>query len=216
MTPQLLSIPPYLSTTWNNVASLHAREKGALFCLVVTLQNGAQVEAPNLSKGAVEAIFEGHARYAGRDAADVKSLFAFLSPPGGDEKIDMALGLEHNSAQSRLPPLAPEVLEKMLSVLAGLGLATNTEGMRPELDCQCIYCQCARVLQSKAGGAAEEEVALEDLSFRDWEVTSTADKLYTVRNPLNLTEQYSVFLGEPLGCTCGEEHCEHIKAVLRS
>ena len=54
----------------------------------------------------------------------------------------------------------------------------------------------------------------EDLKFRNWEIEQTADKLYIVTNPFDKNEHYSVFLGDPLGCTCGEKNCEHIRAVL--
>ena len=33
-------------------------------------------------------------------------------------------------------------------------------------------------------------------------------------DPLDPNEHYNVFLGTPLGCTCGEKDCEHIRAVL--
>jgi hypothetical protein len=61
-----------------------------------------------------------------------------------------------------------------------------------------------------------EEVSDEDLKFRDWEIKQTAEQLYTVTNPLDANEHYNVFLGSPLGCTCGDKNCEHIRAVLTS
>ena len=60
----------------------------------------------------------------------------------------------------------------------------------------------------------EEIVSDEDLAFRDWEIKQTTDEKYQVTNPLDANEQYNVFLGNPLGCTCGEKNCEHIRAVL--
>jgi hypothetical protein len=61
-----------------------------------------------------------------------------------------------------------------------------------------------------------EEISDDDLKFRDWEIAQTEANLYSVTNPLDPSEHYSVFLGEPLGCTCGSKNCEHIKAVLKS
>ena len=66
------------------------------------------------------------------------------------------------------------------------------------------------------GVTIEEEVSAADLTFRSWDIKQEADQLYTVTNPLNAKEHYSVFLGEPLGCTCGFKNCDHIQAVLRT
>ena len=62
----------------------------------------------------------------------------------------------------------------------------------------------------------EEKIDDLDLVFRDWEIKELSNNLYTVTNPLDLNEHYNVFLGEPIGCTCGHKNCEHIKAVLQS
>ncbi|MGH2612567.1 MAG: hypothetical protein ACRDFB_05905, partial [Rhabdochlamydiaceae bacterium] len=62
----------------------------------------------------------------------------------------------------------------------------------------------------------EEEVSDEDLKFRTWDIKQENDKLYSVTNPLDKKEHYNVFLGKPLGCTCGNKNCEHIQAVLKS
>ena len=40
--------------------------------------------------------------------------------------------------------------------------------------------------------------------------------LIVVTNPLDANEHYNVFLGDPIGCTCGQKNCEHIRAVLNS
>jgi len=76
-------------------------------------------------------------------------------------------------------------------------------------------------LQVSTGAIEEnfdEEVKDEELTFKDeWEVKETGDKLlFSVHNPLDPKECYSVFLGDPIGCTCGKKNCDHIKAVLRS
>jgi PhoH-like ATPase len=49
-----------------------------------------------------------------------------------------------------------------------------------------------------------------------WGIEQTAEQLYKVTNPLDANEQYNVFLGTPLGCTCGLKNCEHIRAVLNT
>jgi hypothetical protein len=62
----------------------------------------------------------------------------------------------------------------------------------------------------------EEMVSDEELKFRSWDVVQTGEKLYLVCNPIDSKEHYNVYLGEPIGCTCGQTHCEHIRAVLNT
>jgi hypothetical protein len=62
----------------------------------------------------------------------------------------------------------------------------------------------------------DEEISAEDLRFKEWEIAKLSQNLYKVINPLDSNEEYQVFLGTPIGCTCGIHHCEHIKAVLKS
>ena len=62
----------------------------------------------------------------------------------------------------------------------------------------------------------EEEVTDRDLSFQQWAIEQTGDKLFCVTNKLDRLEKYNVFLGDPVGCTCGIQGCEHILAVLKS
>ena len=70
--------------------------------------------------------------------------------------------------------------------------------------------------ESSPSQEAVEEVTIDDLRFREWDIKQTGDKLYTVANPLHAEEHYTVFLGSPIGCTCGEQNCQHIRAVLNS
>ena len=58
------------------------------------------------------------------------------------------------------------------------------------------------------------EITPEELQFKDWEIAQKDGKLYHVINPLDKNEYYDVFLGDPIGCTCGNKNCEHIRAVL--
>ena len=62
----------------------------------------------------------------------------------------------------------------------------------------------------------EEIVSDAELHFREWDIKQLEKQLYNVTNPLDTTEHYQVFLGTPLGCTCGKTNCEHIRAVLNS
>jgi hypothetical protein len=124
--------------------------------------------------------------------------------------------MQHNPGQSDLPPIPPDVLKKISLIAKAFGLEDTSTLAQPEPNCNCVYCQITRAFNRQESSAAEqvEEISNEDLKFRDWEVKSTGDKLYSVTNPLESSEQYSVFLGTPLGCTCGNKNCEHIRAVL--
>jgi hypothetical protein len=220
ITSRILSIPPYLSTTWKNISSLHMKEEGGLHTLVIVLQNQAQVDIPGLSKETIEEIFDAHAR----SSETVNSLknplegpFSFSMPvETGGTFNGLATSMQHNPAQSDLPPIPPDVLKKITMIAKAFGLEDTSTLGYPEPDCYCVYCQVTRAFHEGEAPLTEqiEEISNDDLKFRDWEVKQTSNQLYSVTNPLEPNEQYSVFLGTPLGCTCGNKSCEHIRAVL--
>ncbi|MBX7067370.1 MAG: hypothetical protein K1X28_09075 [Parachlamydiales bacterium] len=221
ITSKILSIPPYLSTTWKNISSLHVRPDGTLFTLVVLLQNRAQIEVPNLDKTTIDEIFEAHARSADEEGFPLFPLdspFSFSLPLGSDGLLDSSGGpsFQHNPDQASLPPLQPELLKKIAIVTRSFGLEEFLT--KAEEGCNCMYCQLCRTVESEKQDGEEklEEVTQEDLRFRDWEIEQKADQLYRVTNPLDENEHYDVFLGTPIGCTCGSKNCEHIQAVLKS
>jgi hypothetical protein len=106
-------------------------------------------------------------------------------------------------------------LEKITTVARAFGLADTSALQDPEPNCNCVYCQVVRSLKQE-NKTPEEEVSESDLRFRNWDIVQTADKLYLITNPLDKNEHYNVYLGSPLGCTCGSKNCEHIRAVLSS
>jgi hypothetical protein len=218
ITETLLSIPPYISTTWNHIASLHyEREKLAL---IISLKNGTEVAVPHLTPAELNEIFDAHSRYSqpSEDSTSPSAPLNFTIPLRSDSPIDsIAPAMQHNPQQQNFPTLPPEILDKIVGIAKALGVGDPSTLTPPEPDCSCVYCQLAHaLLKGQSSETAEEEVTEADLHFRDWEVKQTSDHLYIVTNPLEKGEQYTVFLGEPLGCTCGEKHCEHIKAVLCS
>ena len=88
---------------------------------------------------------------------------------------------------------------------------------KAEPHCNCTYCQITRTLShAQQEEEQDEEVTEEDLRFRSWDIEQKGDQLFTVTNPLDKAETYQVFLGHPVGCTCGKKKCAHIEAVLRS
>lgn len=222
ITSKILSIPPYLSTTWKNISSLHVRESENQFTLVVLLQNRTQIEVPNLDKAAIDEIFDAHARAAdeeGLPAFPLDSPFSFSLPIGSDGLFDSrgaGPSFEHKPEQTNLPPLQPELLKKIAIIARSFGLEEFLT--KPEAGCNCMYCQLCRASsnENKEDGEKLEEITQEDLRFRDWIIEQKGDQLYLVTNPLDENEHYNVFLGTPIGCTCGSKNCEHIQAVLKS
>lgn len=208
ITSKILSIPPYLSTTWKNIASLHSKAEGQLFTLTVVLKNQTQIEVPALRRETIDEILSAHSRFTHETALPfpMDSPFSFSLPIGLAEP----LGFQHNPAQANLPPLQPEILKKIVALIQGL--SEEAFPAEPQENCQCMYCQLSRAHL----GEKELEISEEDLRFRDWEIKQIGDQLYSVTNPLDANEHYNVFLGTPIGCTCGSKDCEHIQAVLKS
>ena len=222
---KILNIPPYISASWKNILSLHIEEKENRNLLIVSLKDGSRIAVPGLGQTVIESIFEAHARsleetvdLPRRDfPLDSTMGFPIKIGAGGIESIGSAM--QHNPDQANIPNLPPEVLEKIAAVARALGIDNPETLPKPEPHCNCMHCQIARVLHGDTDAIslkAEEVVSDEDLKFRNWDIVQTKDKLYSVTNPLDATEQYNVFLGEPLGCTCGTKNCEHIRAVLES
>jgi hypothetical protein len=224
ITSAILSIPPHISTTWKNISSLHVKEEEGFFTLIVILQNRVQVEVPGLNKGTIESVFEAHAHYAEESTLPkpsnnpIDGPFSFSLPLKADGPIEtLGAGMQHNPEQADLPPIPPNALKKITMIARAFGLDDPSALPKAEPHCNCVYCQVVRSLQGEeAKEEVAEEVTEQDLSFRDWEIQKTGEQLYTATNPLDPNEHYSVFLGTPLGCTCGSKNCEHIRAVLNS
>lgn len=238
--PKILSIPPYISTSWKNIASLHVENHPTAFVLVVTLLNGARIEVPDLEPSMIESIFAAHTRYMEQDEKPVQPKMpprASLSFPVGQEQL-LSLGLpmknglagmehfgsllQHNPEQADSPDLPTDILQKIADLSKTLGIEDPNAVPKPEPHCNCMHCQIARALQTGLNDvlpekeAQEEIVSDDELKFKSWDIAQAGDKLYIVTNPLDAKEHYNVYLGDPVGCTCGENHCEHIRAVLNS
>lgn len=220
--PKILSIPPHLSVAWSEVSSLEVQGGN----LLVHLKSGRCHEVPDLSKDDLTLIFSAHEASLTSDTPKDKGDMSFGMPFRMAEGMEgMGIPMQHDPEQKDAPDMPADVLEKIVNVSQALGIDQDAVNLPPaEPHCNCFYCQIARALQADSHeclipNADEIEVSDEDLTFReDWIVNATAEnkQLYTVVNPLNPKEQYSVFLGDPIGCTCGEKNCEHIKAVLNS
>ncbi|NGX58782.1 MAG: hypothetical protein K940chlam3_01690 [Chlamydiae bacterium] len=226
---KVLSLPPYVSTAWENVKALYLKKKD----LIVDLLDGTAISVPGLAEEEIEEIFNFHAAYIEKSHEHelIEEDFKILGEEGESpfrfaiDSLDGISGaMEHNPQQANMPPLPPEVLNKIAHI-ARIVSPEEVQSLAPPVDgCNCFYCQITRAITSAAPQENRPkmqdefvgEVADEELVFTQWAVSEIEDQLYLVTNKLDTSEQYKVFLGEPVGCTCGEEHCEHIVAVLKS
>ncbi len=232
ITTQILSLPPYISTTWGNVASLQVLNNETGPVLIVELVQGGRVAVPGLSLDLIHKIFAIHSnaleissQVPSAPKGDLKSLALNLPiKMFGDSLEKMESLLQHNPDQADAEELPPEVVEKIGVFIQTLGLSDTTAVPNAEDGCNCTFCQIARAIhgaletekQEATLISSEDPVSEDDLRFRSWDINQKGDKLYQVTNPLDQNEHYNVFLGEPIGCTCGMRNCEHVRAVLSS
>ena len=237
---KILTIPPYISTSWKNVLSLHIEHKEDSIFLVINMINGSFIEIPNLDTKLIEAIFAAHEKALEHETnSGQKNSLSFFSPKNppvtgepsatmisfpfragveGMSEGNMGALLQHNPDAADNSELPKEVLDKIAGLSKIVGLDNIENFSKPEANCNCTYCQIMRAIhpeEEMAEVVKEEIISEEDLKFREWEIKQTADKLYIVSNPLNAAENYNVFLGSPVGCTCGDKNCQHIRAVLK-
>lgn len=224
ITEQLLSIPPYISTSWENVSSLSVNSSGAL---EISLYDGSKVEISNLSGEALEQIFEFHAKSLDKPQRDLMpSSFGLTFDDNGVVLSGMEnfTGMmQHDPNQSNAPNMPAEILAKITEMSKAIGIDEDTFNIpESEPHCNCPYCQISRAIHGiekeplHESQIEDEEVSKEELTFREWNIDQKNDKLYEVTNPFDSSEKYSVYLGDPIGCTCGRNNCEHILAVLKS
>jgi len=233
--PKILSIPPYISTAWKNVVSLHLEKHGDDIILIIGLVNGSTIEVPNLTPSILDTTFAAHQKYLEQEAnaaqppsnagialhGIIEDASTLLNLPiqFGIEAGGMGNILQHNQEGTNAPDLPPEVLERIAHVSKMIGFGTGDQLPKPEPHCNCTHCQVMRTIHKEVEDSlpeAEEEVKDEELAFREWDIEKVEDELYMVSNPFDKKEQYRVFLGSPVGCTCGKKNCEHIQSVLRS
>lgn len=233
---RILCIPPYLSTSWDQVIFIHAEDDAGngTSNLIIHLIDGKIVSIKNLEPALIDLAFAAHMQFMEKREHENKTAnlmqnivneqtLAFplklgLSNPGHMEGVEMTF--QHNPSQAQSPPLPPEVLDKIAAIAGILTNGDLANFSKPEPHCNCMHCQVSRAIHKIPIEGIDEPLEInvteDDLKFRSWDISQTGDKLYTVWNPLDPKEKYNVFLGTPLGCTCGDDHCEHIKAVLYS
>jgi hypothetical protein len=242
---KLICIPPYISATWDQVTFLQTEEdpETHLFTLIIHLMEGKAVCIPHLDSSIIDIAFGAHIKFLERKSItsskqkggeDQKTIGALLQQVTGLSPEQLAnipirfgiSGLEgmpglevlqHNVSQANTSDIPPEVLEKITGMIKMMTNSEIAHFPKPEPHCNCPHCQVARSIHNqKKDEEIDDSISDEELKFRDWEIIKKGDQLYVVTNPLDPKEHYSVFLGSPVGCTCGQAHCEHIRAVLYS
>lgn len=227
ITSRRLSIPPYVSCSWDQVSSLHVEELDDRRDLIVFMTSGARVTIPHLSETLIDMIFTAHGEFLDQGATpDFESNTIQIEgalPPGLIPLSGNILNggiadlMQHNPAHKDMPNLSAEVLGKVVGMIKIIAPDDFGNLSPSEPHCNCIHCQVSRSASSQdAEDVSDEVISDADLTFKDWDVTPEGENLYAVRHPIELNEEYHVFLGDPIGCTCGSKQCEHIAAALRT
>ena len=223
---KILNLPPYISTSWDNISALHMKET----LLIVSLKNGESITIPGLSPELIEKIFDSHSAYLEQPPHTKQHKKSPFAQPGLHIVLPFQLDsnsieslesmIEHNPSQANAPDLPSDVLDKVQSFAKLIPLEEVTAAPKPEPHCNCVHCQISRAIHQGIDAPEEEpeqlEEITEDVELSEWNIEQSGDKLYTLTHKLNSNEQYQVYLGEPVGCTCGKEGCEHIVTVLKS
>lgn len=238
---KILSIPPHISTTWGNISSIKMKASQ----LSITLNDGDSIHIPGLSEETIDLVFKMHAEDIEKrhllEPIDKKPLFGLSQALFGDQHkmVESPLkfafstldGLntiaEHNPQEKNAPDLPDAILEKIGSIAKMVVPNDLTLLPKDVEDCNCFHCQVTRVIHKNAAGndfeieveiheLEQESVSDSELQFNQWNVSAAEENVFTVTNKLDASEQYSVFLGTPVGCNCGEPNCEHIIAVLKT
>lgn len=232
---KVLSIPPYISTGWQNITALHVKETQ----LVVTLKEGHSISIPHLPQEILDQVFKFHALFVESENAFQNYLTKRMPPMAGPIPSPMPMGdgmqipimgfhdglgniMQHNPAQSDAPDIPLPILQKIGAIAKIVAPEELKELPKAEPHCNCMHCQIARVMNHAVDSTEpqvlkieEEQVSEKDLAFQQWEIKPETDKMFSVSNRLDTTERYQVYL-DPVGCTCGNHGCEHVIAVLKS
>jgi len=233
---KILSIPPYISTSWKNISSLQSAQEGEKRSLLVHLQNGGLVRIPDLEAVVVQGIFEAHAKYIETESKTPSNTEMEVNKrrsPVQEANLgikffeieNISSMMTHNEQEKNAPDLPSYILSKVQEISLEMGLSNSATLPVAQPNCNCPFCQIAKSIEKpmtesreQLSHHEEEEdlVTEEDLSFTSWIIRPLKQNLYLVIHPDHLEDQYQVFLGSPIGCTCGSNQCDHIKAVLSS
>ncbi|PCI92828.1 hypothetical protein COB11_06485 [Candidatus Aerophobetes bacterium] len=195
---KVLSIPPHISTSWKNVASLHIQEESGGKVLVVTLENESIIEVPALSETALKEVFEAHTKFLDQgEESSVESKqkqnvtqktplqnpFAIAGENSVTFGMPFKMGdlgglgnlgdfMHHNQEQANSPDLPDDMIEKITTVGKAIGLDKQLENMpKAEPHCNCPFCQVSRALHGDEKKEAPKELFNPDEEVSDEELS---------------------------------------------
>ncbi|MCE2982442.1 MAG: hypothetical protein LW832_02635 [Parachlamydia sp.] len=218
---KIICIPPYLSASWLHIAILQAEGQ----TLIVHLSNGTRLEIKNLSQEILDQAFYYHSQFLEQENKKIPDHFLKEFLHSNEPAIKMSFGpfnglngaMQHDPSQADSPDLPAELLKKIGGITKIFFKDEQSVFSHSESGCNCFHCQISRAVQGVEAKIEEPEVVTEeDLQFPEWTITQAGSQLFTVSHRLEPHEKYNVFLGDPVGCTCGKQGCEHILAVLKS
>lgn len=191
----IISIPPHISTTWDNILSLSVEDESTL---VITLLDGSKMRVPHLEKSLIEKAFSAHVdfvekeekelredeslKYAfstnakDKDTSSAQDLLSKLLLFPQKEGLDISLPIDPEGFESmgigmqhnpsqKNSPKLPSALLKKISNISKVFGEEKLNLPSPESGCNCFYCQVARALQPE-----EEEEIDPDAEVSDTEL----------------------------------------------
>ena len=117
---QVLSIPPFISTSWKNINSLLVDQNGSL---IIILHSNARILIPSLEKSIINVIFDAHAKHLEQEAREnlgknnLNSFSVPLMKIGGEGIESLNNVMQHNPAQANAPDLPTEILSKLSTII---------------------------------------------------------------------------------------------------
>jgi hypothetical protein len=139
-----------------------------------------------------------------------------------DANDPAALFQGHNPAFYNSPPLPKEILNKIVIIAKAIG-GDMVKDVEPVDLCNCFFCQIARALHQERAEESKPHVPknlpkdlLRGGIDPEWMVEEIGTNLYKVTSRDEPSVIYQVYLGNPIGCSCGSNRCSHIIAVLKT
>ncbi|MFZ4098935.1 MAG: hypothetical protein ACOYKZ_01225 [Chlamydiia bacterium] len=224
ITRRALHLPPYISTSWQHVVSLHMEqdeEEGPI--LVVTLVNGTQILVPALEEPVVRQIFAVHAKVLEAEQSTQEPSIAQVMTKRTPTEVvadELETMMEHTPSQADAPPLPRDLLDRVQQLGKLMGADFVVTLPQPEPGCNCCHCQVHRALHhglAQQAASASAPPVDEQASGSDWTIQSEeGSTAFHVIRGSDESVSYLVTLGESISCSCGQPGCEHIRAVLMS
>lgn len=181
---KLICIPPFISTTWEQIAFLRSEEDSEtrLFTLIIHLNDGKEVRIPHLDASLIDIAFSAHIKHLerkgigpvlhksseeGKTVGNILQQLTGLTPEqlanmpirfgiSGIEGLPGMEVLQHNQSQAGAPDMPAEALEKISGMIKMMTNGDLSVFPKPEPHCNCPHCQVARSLH---GHSKNEEPA---------------------------------------------------------